>query len=85
MTNIIQVLELIGQNASLQSPEAAHDFVGRTKLNEEVKSYLQQQNTIKLEQHLKVREKMICMIDTPFDDKQQVGDTHQQVFAIANL
>lgn len=69
MTTVIQVLEKMGQDSSLQEKEAIVELLEQSALSNDLQSTIIEQDTEKLERQLNVRKDIVCMIDTPDDDE----------------
>lgn len=69
MSNIIQLLERMGQDASLQNQASLEQAITQAEISDELKHSLNKQETDKLAQQLKARTDIVCIIAKPDEDE----------------
>jgi len=69
MTEVIDVLATIGQDAALQTPSALEKFVEQSELSAELQESLITGDTITIKRQLDVCPDIVCVILAPEDDE----------------
>ena len=92
MSKIIQVLEQMGQDAIIQTPEALAEFIENSELNEEQQVTLASQDGNALTTLLDVKKDIVCMIfpaeddepseDEDSDDSEDSEDSNSETNAV---
>ena len=77
MSNVIQLLERLGQDASLQEPTDLNAVIAEADLNEELKQALLTKNTVSLEKQLDVCPDIVC-VQIPAEDEEDDEDKEEE-------
>lgn len=77
MSNVIQLLERLGQDASLQEPTDLNAVIVEADLNDELKQALLTKNTVSLEKQLDVCPDIVCVL-VPAEDDESEGDSEEE-------
>jgi len=82
MSKAIQVLEQLGQDANLQTPENIESYLATTELDNELTEALVNKDVTSLERSLDVCPDIVCIIATPEDDEFEIKQN--EIKAVSN-
>ncbi|MEZ9593049.1 hypothetical protein AB4298_00285 [Shewanella sp. 10N.261.52.F9] len=71
MSNIIQLLERMGQDASLQSFEQQQIAINESNLDENTKQYLRKSELVELKKQLDICPDVVCIFFPAEDEPKQ--------------
>lgn len=88
MSNIIQLLEKMGAEASLQPAQSAELAIAQSELSDELKDTLRNRDTLSLEHQLDICPDIVCLVAGPEDEPQPEDDepkpAEPQIRAVVN-
>jgi len=87
MSKVINVLEQLGQNASLQTPENIETYLTSTEISNNLIAAIVNNDIASLEHSLNVRQNIVCAIYTPDEDEPSEDDSEEkeEIRAAINL
>ena len=78
MSKVIQVLEQMGNDASLQSEQAIEQLLATAEVNAEQAQAIINKDTIMLERQLDVCPDIVCLLVPAEDDEKEEGDEKEE-------
>ena len=89
MSNIIQLLERMGQDASLQNSASMEQVIEQSELSAELKGVLLNKDTVTLERQLDVCPDVVCIMipaedENPDESSEEEPDNDNKIAAVVN-
>lgn len=79
MTEIIELLEQMGQNASLQNEDAIEKLMNASAVDSEIKDLIIKKDALALAQNLDVCPDIVCLLVPAEDEEEEKeGETEEQ-------
>jgi len=86
MSQAIQVLEQLGQDANLQTPANIESYIATTELDNELTEALVNKDVTSLERSLDVCPDIVCIIAQPDDEpSEDDSEEKEEIKAVINL
>lgn len=85
MSNVIQLLERLGQDASLQDASRADLFIQESDVVDSAKTALLDKSRFALANVLDAKSDIVCFVAPAEDDEEDTEEQDDEVTSVANL